>query len=86
MGCTLLSGCRKAGVNDTWTSAYLRIYKKNFPTTNQTNYLRKTTVHEFGHINSMAHTKNESVMRQGRSTDYLPKSFDKTEMIRKWGK
>lgn len=85
MGCTLLSGCRNAGINDVWTSAYLRVYTSNFPSVDRSLYMAKTATHEFGHINSMAHTSKSSVMNSGLSKVSTLTSFDKTEMKRKWG-
>lgn len=47
--------------------------------------MAKTATHEFGHINSMAHTSKSSVMNSGLSKVSTLTSFDKTEMKRKWG-
>ena len=84
--CTLVGGCNTASTNDVWTNAYLRVYKNNFTSTSKNLEIAKTAAHEFGHINSMAHTASVSIMRQGLSTDSQLKTFDNNEMYRKWEK
>ena len=68
--------------------AYVILYKKNIEKHGTLiDFKKHTMTHELGYALSMAHppTGTESIMVPGLSPDYAAKTYDKSELKRKWG-
>jgi len=80
-----------------WEFAFLYVYpghiidavneSYNYGVGDVANCIKKTTVHEFGHILGLMHPTNSnvsSVMHQGLSTSYTPSQYDKDDLHNQW--
>lgn len=80
-----------------WEYAYLYVYPGHILAAVNQSYefgpndvetcIKKTTVHEFGHILGLMHPEDMpafSVMYQGLSIAYVPSTYDKSELHRQW--
>jgi len=80
-----------------WESGFLYVYPAHIiAAVNQSNEfdasavadcIKKTTVHEFGHILGLMHPTDgpaSSVMYQGLSTTFTPSAYDKDQLCLQW--
>lgn len=80
-----------------WEWAFLYVYPSNisyaistsdvYSTSDLSNCILATSVHEFGHILGLLHPANtelNSVMQQGLSTNSTPTAYDKSELHAQW--
>lgn len=80
-----------ATANDTWAYATVSVYEtniNNFPLKNDAEIISTVIAHEIGHTLSLGHSAPQyySIMQQNQAiTTYPPTSYDRSELIRKWG-
>ena len=76
-----------ASVNDRWVKVVVYQYKNSL--FSDSNQKIATATHELGHALSVAHPSNSSidaVMQQGLKMSYKLRSYDKNNLISKWGR
>jgi hypothetical protein len=82
-----------ASTTDQWVKVFVTIYTVNIDALSNVYgfdsilCIKKTTLHEFGHVLSIAHPTNSTtaVMTQGLSELITLQSYDVSSLIQKWG-